>query len=396
MGWLGLDDTDHLGGGCTTKTLDELIKGLPSEVKIGEVRLVRLWPFARQRTRGNAAVAVELNCENEEYLLEHLDLWWNEKISPLAGEISSSENYDRLQYPADPGMVWFSSKLPDSSFYYNAVREEVNLEDVPVAERNWGGQGIIGATAAVAWDKSEVTYEAIAWRTEKNTGLEKSRLIDLERLAEIDELEYTFMSRDPRTGNTMIAPRGPCPVLFGLRARKFEVAYDSACHLLESSSTERNSGMRVFTTNQASDDHLGDDLYDSVIETEILSRGAVVINCEENKLLAFSESGDIKLLAQWLIKSDKIRFNGLKNEDGVYHLERLKIDKSSVLKERPHCIKCNVRMKSMGQNQPVRCPKCRTRSEQKWIETPRVPPTLDWVQAPLDSRRHLTRPLEWN
>jgi len=293
-------------------------------------------------------------------------------------------------------MVWFSSRLPDSSFYYNAVREEVNLEDVPVAEKNWGGQGIIGATAAVAWDKSEVTYEAIAWRTEKNTGLEKSRLIDLERLAEIDELEHTFMSRDPRTGNTMIAPRGPCPVLFGLRARKSDVANNAACHLLESSSTERNSGMRVFTTNQASDDHLGDDLYDAVIETEILSRGAVVINCENNKLLAFSESGDIKLLAQWLIKSDKIRFNGLKNEDGVYHLERLKIDKSSVLKERPHCIKCNVRMKSMGQNQPVRCPKCRTRSEQKWIETSRIPPTLGWVQAPLDSRRHLTRPLEWN
>ena len=44
MGWLGLDDTDHVGGGCTTKTLDLLIQGLPSDVEIGELRLVRLWP----------------------------------------------------------------------------------------------------------------------------------------------------------------------------------------------------------------------------------------------------------------------------------------------------------------------------------------------------------------
>jgi len=61
MGWLGLDDTDHLGGGCTTHTLWRLLASLPSSVQVGELRLVRLWPLAPGRTRGNAAVAVELN-----------------------------------------------------------------------------------------------------------------------------------------------------------------------------------------------------------------------------------------------------------------------------------------------------------------------------------------------
>ena len=396
MGWLGLDDTDHLGGGCTTKTLDYLIKGLPSNVEIGEIRLVRLWPFAKQRTRGNASVAIELNCENEEVLLEHLDLWWEEKISPLSGDVSSSENYDRMQYPADPGMVWFSTNYPAASFYYDAVRKEVSLDQIPEAEKYWGGHGRIGATAAIAWDKSEVTYEAIAWRTEKNTGSDKPRHLDLERIDEIEKLEHTFMSRDPRTGNNMIAPRGPCPVLFGIRARRYNVANEAACHLLESKNTELNSGMRIFATNQASDDHLSENLTDVVLETEVLSRGAVVINCKESKLLAFSESGDIKLLAQWLISGDIINYNGLKNHEGVYHLERLKIDTSMARKERPICLKCNVRMKSMGQNQPVRCPKCREKSEQIWIEVERIPPSTKWVQAPLDSRRHLTKPLEWN
>ena len=396
MGWLGLDDTDYLGGGCTTKTLDLLIQGLPSDVEIGELRLVRLWPFAKQRTRGNASVAVEISCEDENKIMNHLDLWWEENISPLAGMISSTENYDRQQYPADPGMVWFSSETPPVEFYYSAVRREVSLDEIPIAKKSWGGQGKIGATAAIAWDKSLVTYEAIAWRTETNTSSKKIRKIDSLRLEEIDEMENTFMSRDSRNGNSMIAPRGPCPVLFGLRARDEEIAKQAATYLLKSESTEENSGFRVFKTNQASDDHLGNDLRDTVLDIEILSRGTVVINCKNSKLLAFSESGDIKLLGQWLKHGDTISFNGLKNHDGTYHLERLKVIEGSNQKVRPLCAKCGVRMKSMGKNQGVRCPKCRDRSDKLWDEITRTPPFEDWVQAPNDSRRHLTRPLEWD
>ena len=107
MGWLGLDDTDHLGGGCTTKTLDELISNLPKNVSVGELRLVRLWPFAKQRTRGNAAVAVQLSTEKENDLMIHLDDWWNRKIKPLAGKVTDSDDYHREQFATDPGMVWF-------------------------------------------------------------------------------------------------------------------------------------------------------------------------------------------------------------------------------------------------------------------------------------------------
>ena len=72
MGWLGLDDTDSLGGGCTTEVLHQLIKQLPSKVVVGQARLVRLWPFAKRRTRGNAAVAVELTTEEESELIDWL------------------------------------------------------------------------------------------------------------------------------------------------------------------------------------------------------------------------------------------------------------------------------------------------------------------------------------
>ena len=56
--WLGLDDTDSLLGGCTTLVFHQLLEHLPC--KHGEPRLTRLWPFANRRTRGNAALSVEL------------------------------------------------------------------------------------------------------------------------------------------------------------------------------------------------------------------------------------------------------------------------------------------------------------------------------------------------
>jgi tRNA(Ile2) C34 agmatinyltransferase TiaS len=53
-------------------------------------------------------------------------------------------------------------------------------------------------------------------------------------------------------------------------------------------------------------------------------------------------------------------------------------------------------MKSMGKNQPVRCPKCRSTSKKLWLDIDRVPPFNEWVQPPIDARRHLSKPLDWN
>ena len=107
MGWLGLDDTDSLEQGCTTYTFHQLLEGLPSSVQVQTPRLVRLWPFAQQRTRGNAAVAVELITDDEPQLIEYLEHFWNMNISDLAGRVSKSEHDGRAQHPSDPGMVWF-------------------------------------------------------------------------------------------------------------------------------------------------------------------------------------------------------------------------------------------------------------------------------------------------
>ena len=169
MGWLGLDDTDSLAGGCTTKAFYDLLNHLPGDVVTGEPRLVRLWPFARRRTRGNAAVSVELTCTNEAALMAHLDAWWDDRLSHLAGAVLASSISDREQHPTSPGMVWFSTK-PSEDLYWRAVKEEVRLNDLPEATRHWGGHGRIGATAAVSWPGRTCTWEAIAWRSESAHG----------------------------------------------------------------------------------------------------------------------------------------------------------------------------------------------------------------------------------
>ena len=144
MGWLGLDDTDSLNGGCTTEVLFRLLESLPDTVSYANPRLVRLWPFAKQRTRGNAAVAVELITENETELMKHLDHWWTHHISNLGGSIGVSDHSERKQYPADPGMVWMSEEKFDAQFYSQSVSSEILLEDLPNVSRHWGGNGRIG------------------------------------------------------------------------------------------------------------------------------------------------------------------------------------------------------------------------------------------------------------
>ena len=77
---VGLDDTDHPDGGCTTydlNSLSELLRSvLPSYEEV-ERRLVRLWPYAERRTRGNAALCLLATIEEGDQgaLYEALDSW---------------------------------------------------------------------------------------------------------------------------------------------------------------------------------------------------------------------------------------------------------------------------------------------------------------------------------
>lgn len=394
MGWLGLDDTDTLTDGCTTYTLHCLLNALPDGVTASNPSLVRLWPFAEQRTRGNAAVAVELLTEDEPRLVEFLDAYWNEHLAPLCGLVSQSD-HQRPQAPTDPGMVWFSEQPSSSEYYSRAVQSRVSIDEGPLPTRQWGGRGCIGAIAAVVWHKQMTTWEAIAWRKEERwKGVERN-VCNL-AIKRVSQLDRTFMTRDPTSQRSLISPRGTCPVLFGVRGTTQKAAVDAAELLLEANATEPVIGMRVFQTNQASDDHLHTILSSTVKSIDILRRGTTKIETDAGEWLAFAESGDVKLMAQSLQPGDRIDVYGLESTSGVVHIEKMRITYATPLKVRPVCTACNRTMKAMGTNQGVRCPECKAKQSNSWCEIERKVTLNSWVQPPIDARRHLARPLEWD
>ena len=396
MGWLGLDDTDSLKGGCTTAVFFDLLHGLPEQVIVGTPRLVRLWPFARRRTRGNAALAVELHSPDVDTLVEHLDAWWVEHVAPLKGAQQDSTISNRAQHPASPGMVWFNDQ-PPSAVYFKAVRGELSLEDLPEPTRSWGDYGRIGATAAVAWPGQRCTWEAIAWRSESHSGT--SRSVDETALSEVDSWPEVVFSRDPRRGTSLIAPRGSSPVLFGVRATSAKVANKACSTIANGSKTEPIKASMVFQTNQASGDHLGEALELIVESVEVdPSRKHAKVHTNGPDVLAFFEGGPVNSLARWLRGGDVFRVKGLLDHDGNLHAEQMKVQTWLPRKhERPLCPHCPKRLKSMGRGQGLRCPACKFKMEEDaWVAVECTPPWSSWVEPEVGARRHLARPLAWD
>ena len=165
--WIGLDDTDEREHGCTTHDFNDLLNALTeSEIEIDDARLVRLWPFAPQRTRGNAALAAAVKCDDVTHLEYILQQWFESKYSSV---IARSEFHS-----AQPTLVLVYDQLPEE-LYWETVRHHVDLEDrknllSSVEHRVWstdaGCMGLIGATAAIAWrGMNDWTWECIAWRS---------------------------------------------------------------------------------------------------------------------------------------------------------------------------------------------------------------------------------------
>ena len=107
MGWIGLDDTDSLEGGCTTwdfHKLLTLIEGL-DYVQVKIPRLVRLWPFAPHRTRGNAALSCEIKLPEENIFefIKFLDNWFSKTYSKDGDSLSESH----------PSLIWSNDQPPD-------------------------------------------------------------------------------------------------------------------------------------------------------------------------------------------------------------------------------------------------------------------------------------------
>ena len=371
---LGLDDTDHVDEGCTTSSFDELLSEIQEAMNwdILERRLVRLWPFAERRTRGNGALGAIIDIsEKDELLLEKIcNDWFDRLLTKVAG-------YPPSKIPASPCLAISFEKAPEH-WYWDAERCYVDPENILREAGNTGTilfleneiSGVVGACAAISWESNtHSSWELMAWRNESSLGSE--RRVSPKSVSQLESLfPGTFLNRDPTKGRGLIAPRTPCPVLYGIRGSSYSEVEKAHIWLQSEKGVETCKSYAIHRSNQISDDHIESTLSGSIICKPRETKGghasvSVFSGGKSLNLVAFQEGGPVNRLLRTLEPGDKITWVGLSSPDGSIHLERLRIDSASPrIFSRPMC--CRRTMRSSGRNQRLRCLSCGRKEKKTW------------------------------
>ena len=402
---IGLDDTDHVDFGCTTSSFDHLLEEICSSMdcKVIERRLVRLWPFAPRRTRGNGALGAILEIpENGAKDLEKICTEW---FSILLVQI---RNHPPSVFKASPCLVISFDHTPDY-WYWNAVRKHTDSEELlddalqrgAIVLRSESSFGVVGACAAISWENDDnSSWELISWRDVSRIGTQ--RVLSSESVLELEKTHpQTFLNRDPTKGKGMIAPRTPCPVLYGIRGSTYTAVERAHQWLQSREDVERSHSYAIHRTNQLSDDHIESSTTGTVISLPEETKGghatiSVFSSGSAVKIVAFSEGGPVNRLLRSLIPGDRITWSGLLSPDGSIHLEKIKLDFATArIVGRPIC--CSRTMRSSGRGQGIRCLSCGRVERRSWqcidFDTTMSFSIGEWVEPSPSNRRHLSRPL---
>lgn len=419
--YVGLDDTDSTRKGCTTYVAALLIEKLE---KLG-VRftdypnLIRLNPNVPWKTRGNGALAIRIHYnENVE-----------EEIKQTAMD-TVEENSDLESKGTDPGIVFFGrNEIPKEVriFAKKTITGVVTLKEALKLVRKFGaeaigfksGRGIIGSLAAIGETlKEDYTYEIIAYRIPENYGLK--RKIDAPSIFKMDKITapYTFNNVDAEKGRIIITPRGPDPILFGIRGENPEIVKKAFEIVRPLEPVER---WVIFRTNHGTDVHLKrvEKLnyikpHNPVIATGTVSANPKIVprrhvifpikdESDEVDCAAYEPTGALRKIGKKLIVGDLVEVYGGVREASESNPLTINLEKIKLLKlapkiayQNPVCSKCGKRLESMGKGQGFRCEKCGSRY-----------PNLAKVEVELKrdirkglyiastrSQRHLTKPFK--
>ena len=403
---IGLDDTDHIDCACTTEHFQRLLTRLNNSIvsfETKERRLVRLWPFAPNRTRGNAALAAI--CSVNIVDLNNVDSICREFMDDLNKEIQRT--YPDTGQKPSPCLLIALDDYPES-WYWEAVRGEVSLKvrkkQIPDSTKIYSIEhnpnGIVGASSAIAWNPNEQnTWELIAWRSEDK--ISSPREVSSQAIESMSEnFPTTFANRDPTTGRGMIMPRTNCPVLYGIRAESSEELQSAHEFLQIREDVEKCYSWAIHRTNQISDDHLLGSEIGVVSSFPLEVQGghssvSVWTGSSSFTLVAFAESGEVNALLRRLNPGDEVEWMGLLSPSSEVHLERLRVNTSSPrVGKRPEC--CNKTMRSAGVGQGLRCKTCGNSIEKVWqtkLESFNSQ-HQGWVEPNPANRRHLAKPLQ--
>jgi tRNA(Ile2)-agmatinylcytidine synthase len=417
---IGLDDTDSTKGGCTTYLTAVLVE----ELKKFKVQyfdypdLIRLNPNVPWKTRGNGALCIRFTYpkEFEDQIKDTaLNLW--EKHSALK------------EKGTDPGIVFYKNKEIPTELKTFAKKTEtaiVTLKEATALIKKLGAEaagfnscrGIIGALAAIGETlESDYTYELIAYRTTENLGTK--RKVDETSIFEMDKITspYTFNNVDTEKRRVIITPRGPDPILFGIRGESAEIVKKAFNLIRPQEPVER---WVIFRSNQGTDAHLKPirslceiEPYISVIAKGTVSKNPRIVplrhvifsikdDSAEIDCAAYEPTGDLRKVARELAIGDSVEVYGAVHKATgskplTVNLEKIKIQNltQKTLTENPVCPNCGKHLKSMGKNQGMRCEKCGGKYNDLKKTAVIVPRAimLGLYLTSTRSQRHLTKPL---
>ncbi len=417
---IGLDDTDSTKGGCTTYLTALLIEELEKfHVKFTDYPgLIRLNPNVPWKTRGNGALCLRFifNPAFEEAIKDKITALWEE---------NSAIN----EKGTDPGIIFLNRQEIPKELGDFAKKTETNISTIKEAIgliKRFGAEavgfnscrGIIGALAAIGETLNiDHTYELIAYRTPQNWG--SKRKVDEASIFEMDKQlqPYTYNNIDSEKRRVIITPRGPDPILFGIRGESAEVVKKAFGLVNPLEPIER---WVIFRSNQGTDAHLKQatalnkiEPYSSVIVRGVVSQSPRIVplrhvifsikdNSAEVDCAAYEPTGNLRKIARELIVGDSVEVYGAAHKTTKPKPLTINLEKINILNiqpkiqiENPICPNCGKHLKSMGKNQGFRCEKCGGKftelKKNEMLVSRNVKVGLYVTST--RSQRHLTKPL---
>ena len=421
---IGVDDVDSLKGGCTTHFTTLLALELYEKgVKfIDYPNLVRLNPAIPWKTRGNGAVALRfylpLNISIDELwslitsrLDEYVDKFPDTKHQP---SIVLHEG------PIPEDYVLLAKKALYDIVPLDLVFRVLNKHSETRTYSSIGRRGVIGALAAIGntMRNTDYTYEIIAYRREEYWG--KPRLVDENSVIEMDEKyrEYTILNYDYESSRVLITPRGPDPILLGIRGEDPGVLLKAYSVL---KIEEPVDYIAMYRTNQHTDSHIHpvEDICTLKPYMCVSIRGYVATKprrhigghvffnlCRDTcciTIAVYEPTKNFRNIIEKLEVGDKVEVLGCIRPPGVNHGLTLNLEKINILElrellvyENPKCPMCGSVMESMGRNKGFRCKKCSYRDPglKKIPIIVRRDIKPGWYQPPRNVFKHLMKPLE--
>jgi tRNA(Ile2)-agmatinylcytidine synthase len=402
---IGIDDTDSRRGMCTTYLGTVLKKALEQELNESiELRLVRLNPTIRFKTRGNASICIALK---HSYDLRDIVRKHIEQMAHLDDDSTH------------PGAVFFDDEVtpPDiRSFANDAMRTELCISDaIDLIEKHGldflsfkNGRGLIGALAAIgATLDKESTYELIAYRFAHNFA--KKRYINARSVchADLSTYPYTWDTVDRTNAAIIFAPHSSDPILYGIRG-------DDPDHILAAHSkiiSEPFEYLALYRTNQGTDAHVRQaqirDLEEGcsyAVTATVISQPHTIpgghtfvrVNDGRGTLLciAFEPTKQFRATVRKLRIGDVVTVQGSYLENSL-HLEKLRVMELSNHYKSANPICCNKSMKSRGRGQGFKCVKCKTieRARQRVEISEKRGVKPGEYEVATSARRHLAEPL---